>query len=285
MAACDSCTQQFPSLTERILLQRKGLALTPVNSVYLNHCCLQSYSSNHSTLSRIGIMGAKTKKNRNPGFTIHIPPHPKDMTVKQYLAAGKALQRSFDDDAGAPEQKWMDKLKQFYKAWVPDLERRMLNIYIFPREVLTSEPSILYDQVPSRLYHHGPKHSISKVPVKLLSTIFHQLPLFDRVNLARCSKRLAQIAIENKILELGFKDRDRLSDRKGFFADPSNFPLLWSLGTPGCCIAIHGTWWVQARAEIERQDGVYTPGIHEAISRWFISEMDPEDERIEWWGY
>jgi hypothetical protein len=34
MAACDSCTQQFPTLTKGVLLQRKELALTPVNSVY-----------------------------------------------------------------------------------------------------------------------------------------------------------------------------------------------------------------------------------------------------------
>lgn len=223
-------------------------------------------------------MGAK--KGKNPGLTIRMPRPEMNMTAKQYRAAGKALQRSFDDDvARALEQEGKDELVQL------DLKRRVLNIYVFPREVLTSEPSILYDQVPSRLYHHGLKHPISKVSVEILSTIFHQLPLFDRANLARCSKRLAQIAIENKILELEFKDRDRLSDRKGFFADPSNFPLLWSSGTPGCCATIYGTWLVEARTEIERQGGTYTQGIHEAIDWWFISKMDAEDERIEWCGY
>jgi len=186
--------------------------------------------------------------------------------------------RSFDDDvARALEQE--EKKKELVQL---DFERRVLNIYVFPHEVLTPKPSILYDQVPSRLYHHGLKHPISKVPVEILSTIFHQLPLFDRANLARCSKRLAQIAIENKILELDFKDRDQLSDRKGFFEDPSNFPLLWSSGTPGCSTTINGTWEVEARTEIERQGGTYTQGIHEAIDWWFINEMDPDDERIGW---
>ena len=105
---------------------------------------------------------------------------------------------------------------------------------------------------------------------------------FDRVSLARCSKRLAQIAVENKILELKFKDRDELSDRKGFFADPSNFPLLFSLGTPGCSTRIYGTWQMEAQAEIERQGGTYTKGIHEAIDFWFICKMDPDDERMPW---
>src|SRR5271155_5375736 len=144
-----------------------------------NNCCLQSYSSNHSTTSRICIMGTKQRKNRPPKISIPLPEM--NMTQKQYRAAGKALQRSFDDDvARALEQEAKDKLVQL------DLKRRVLNIYVFPREVLTSEPSILYHQVPSRLHHHGLKHPISKVPVEILSTIFHQLPLFDRANLARC---------------------------------------------------------------------------------------------------
>jgi hypothetical protein len=231
-------------------------------------------------------MGAEKRKNRKPGLTISIPPPPTDMTAKQYAAAGKALQRSCDDAAAiALEQTRRDECEDLYGKWVPGLKRRVLNMYTFPREVITSEPSILYDQVPSRLYHHGPKHPISKVPVEILSAIFNQLPLFDRVNLARCSKHLAQIAIENKIVGLEFKDLDGLSDRKGFFADPSNFPLLWSSGTPGCCTKIDGTWWVQARTEIERQGGTYTQGIHEAIDWWFISKIDPDDERIEWREY
>lgn len=243
-----------------------------------NNCCLQSYSSNHSTISRICIIGAK--RRNNPGLTIRITPPDTNMTVRQYRVAGEDLQRRLrrfkDAVARALEREGKEKLVH---------KRRLLNIYVLPREVLTSEPSVLYDQVPSRLYHHGLKHPISKVPVEILSTIFHQLPLFDRANLARCSKRLAQIAIENKILELEFKDRDQLSDRKGFFADPSNFPLLWSSGIPGCCATINGTWWVEARTEIERQGGTYTQGIHEAIDWWFISEMDPDDERIKWCGY
>jgi hypothetical protein len=118
------------------------------------------------------------------------------MTAKQYASTGEASQCSFDDEcAGVLQRTEMSE-------WSLDTEREVLNIYIFPREVLTSEPSILYDQC-----YHRPKHPISKAPVEILSTIFHQLPLFDRVNLVRCSKRLAQIAIENKILELEFKDR------------------------------------------------------------------------------
>ena len=174
-------------------------------------------------------------------FTISIPPPPTDMTAKQYAAAGETLQRSFDDGAARTlEQTIRDKCEQFYRMWIPDSKGQRVNVYIFPPEVITSETSILYDQVPSRLYHHGPKHPSWKVPVEIISMIFHQLPLFDRVNLARCSKRLAQIAIENKFLELEFKDRDELSDRKGFFADPSNFPLLWSVGMPGWSNTIYG---------------------------------------------
>jgi hypothetical protein len=228
-------------------------------------------------------MGGKWRNHR---LTIPMPRPERDMTVKQYevakqdRAAKLFLQRSFDDDAArALEQKGKDKLVQL------DLKGQVLNIYVFPRKVLTSEPSILYDQVPSRLYHHGPKHPISKMPVEILSTIFHQLPLFDRANLARCSKRLAKIAVENKILELKFKDRDRLSDRKGFFADPSNFPLLWSSVSPEFWGTMYGTWRLEAQTEIERQGGTYTQGIHEAIDWWFISEMDANDERIWWHGY
>src|SRR5271168_1999981 len=78
-----------------------------------NNCCLQSYSSNHSTISRICIMGAKKRKNHKVGLTIHIPPPKMDMTVKQYRAAGKALQRSFDDDVAiALEQEGKDELVQ-----------------------------------------------------------------------------------------------------------------------------------------------------------------------------
>ena len=245
-----------------------------------SNCCLQSHSSNHFNYQSYLHHGCTKPKNRKPNFKIPIPPLETDVMRKQYRVAPEPWQRSFDDDvARALEQDGKDKLVQL------DLEREVLDIYVFPREVLTSEPSILYDQVPSRLYHHGLKHPISNVPVEILSTIFHQLPLFDRANLARCSKRLAQIAIENKILELEFKNRDQLSDRKGFFADPSNFPLLRSLGTPEWFATINGTWWVGARTEIERQGGTYTQGIHEAIDWWFISEMDPEDERIEWRGF
>ena len=189
------------------------------------------------------------------------------------------MQRSFDDGAARTlEQTITDKCEQFYRMWIPDSKGQRVNVYIFPPEVITSETSILYDQVPSRLYHHGPKHPSWKVPVEIISMIFHQLPLFDRVNLARCSKRLAQIAIENKFLELEFKDR------KGFFADPSNFPLLWSVGMPGLSNTIYGSWWIQAWTEIERQGGTYTKGIHHAIDSWFVCEMDPDDERIEWTG-
>jgi F-box domain len=208
------------------------------------------------------------------------------MTAKQHAAAEKALQYSYYDDAArALEETIRSKSEQLYGRWVPVPNRWQANVYIFPREVTTSEASILYDQVPSRLYHHGSKYPIWKVPVEIMSIIFHQLPLFDRVNLARCCKRLAQIATENKILELEFKDRDELSDRKGFFADPSNFPLLWSQGTPEWSTDIYGSWWIQARTEIERQGGTYTKGIHHAINIWFVREMDPDDERIEWMGF
>ena len=184
----------------------------------------------------------------------------------------------------AVERMMSEKDEQLFRTWFPDTEKERLNVYVFPREAITSETSILYDQVPSRLYHHGPKYPIWKMPGEIMSTIFHQLPLFDRVNLARCSKRLAKIAIEEKVLELEFKDRDELSDRKGFFADPSNFPHLWSAGTPGYSTTIYGAYWIQARAEIERQGGTYTKGIHHAINLWFVLKMDADDTRILWAG-
>src|SRR5947208_408032 len=79
-----------------------------------NNCCPQSYSSNHSTISRICIMGAK--KRNNPGLTIRITPPDTNMTVKQYRVAGEDLQRrlrSFDDAvARALEQEGKEKLVQ-----------------------------------------------------------------------------------------------------------------------------------------------------------------------------
>jgi hypothetical protein len=230
-------------------------------------------------------MGAKKAKNHKPRLAVSIPPPPTDVTAEQYIAAMKACQGANIYAAIAVERMMRKKDEQFYRTWFPDTDEERLNVYIFPREAITSETSILYDQVPSRLYHHGPKYPIWKVPVEIMSMIFHQLPLFDRVNLARCSKRLAKIAIEMKALELEFKDRDELSDRKGFFADPSNFPHLWSAGTPGYSTAIYGSWSIYARIEIERQGGTYTKGIHHAIDLWFVCEMDSDDDRIRWAGY
>ena len=170
-------------------------------------------------------MGAKKAKNRKPGLTVSIPPPPTHVTAEQYIAAMRAFQGHYIYAAIALEQMMREKDEQFYRMWFPDTDEQRLNVYIFPCEAITSETSILYDQVPSRLYHHGLKYPILKVPVEIMSMVFHQLPLFDRVNLARCSKRLAKIATEEKVLELEFKDRDELSDCKGFFADPSNFPI------------------------------------------------------------
>lgn len=230
-------------------------------------------------------MGAKKSKNRKSGLAISIPPPPTNVTAEQFAAAMSACQGANVYAALAVERMMSKKDDQFYRTWFPDAEEKRLNVYIFPREAITSETSILYDQVPSRLYHHGPKYPIWKMPVEIMLMIFHQLPLFDRVNLARCSKRLARIAIEEKVLELEFKDRDELSDRKGFFADPSNFPHLWSAGTPGHFPTIYGAYWIQAQTEIERQGGTYTKGIHHAIELWFVLEMDADDERILWAGY
>ena len=123
-------------------------------------------------------MGAEKAKNRNPGLPASIPPPPTDATAEQYIAAMEAFQGPNIYAAIAVERMMRKKDEQFYNMWFPDTDEERLNVYIFPCETITSETSILYDQVPSRLYHHGPKYPIWEVPVEIMSMIFHQLPLF-----------------------------------------------------------------------------------------------------------
>lgn len=214
------------------------------------------------------------------------------MTTYQPTRVWEALQRNADDDFGNDYLCDSDD-EEAATALAPLPER--ITIFNFTDEVLTSEPSIIHDgPVPSEPHHHH--HDVvqirilSDLPVEILVAIFEALPVLHRVNLALCSKLLAQVATRHAQLDLAFADRDELSDRPGFFADPKNFPHLWSrrTPTPNCefsFFSLGGEWCTAAVAEIERQGATYTPGIHAAIELWFITAVDPNDERIAFkWG-
>ena len=159
-----------------------------------------------------------------------------------------------------------------YEWWTDGVDSNIHILLIAP-EIMNRQPSTSDEtDLPPRHHYHSSSHpTLETLPNELTTKIFGYVSMVDRVHLALCNKDLAEIAIENKQLQLAKEHRYTLCEDARWF-DQVNRYVEFD-GTPDCCFHSEEGWQPKAKAEIERQGGIFTRGVELAISRWWIDRV------------
>jgi hypothetical protein len=97
--------------------------------------------------------------------------------------------------------------------------------------------------------------------------------MLDRMNLALCNNALAEVTIDNKVLQLAEEDWYSLCSNARWFTGHRNY-MTWSHDFPLWCDSLEWVdWRPDAKAEFEKQGGMFALGIDLLITHWFVPDM------------
>jgi hypothetical protein len=172
--------------------------------------------------------------------------------------------------------------------WIDD---KTIQIFIIADSILTKQPKASSELALSQMHllHDDPRSTLEKLPIELTAKIFALMGFRDRIQLAVCNKNLARIANNNRLLQLTEDHKHDICDEGEWFDVLDNYVDF--NGKDFQCWYAEPWWPKKARAEIERQGGIFTMGIMLAVDEWWVRPKGDADHgydgchRSKWIGY